>query len=197
MSARAFALAGGIALLALSARIDGSLPRERSPSLAVRLLGPLAGFAARVQWVRAREAMVAGRTDEALARSAAALELDPGDTAGWSLLAWHLAMERGSLQREPDPVRRATWLRAGLDVARRGESAAREPEQLALERGLILAQLAAEDAPPPWPGGVEALWREAAEAFDRAAELGHPDGAALAAGARSKAAILAEPGAHR
>lgn len=197
MNARALALTAGIALLALSARIDGSLPRDRSPALAVRLLGPLAGYAARAQWVRAREAMLAGRTDEALARAETALELDPGDTAGWSLLVWHLAMERGSQLREPDPERRVAWLRAGLDVARRGEDAAREPAELALERGLILTQVAAQDAPLPWPGGVAALWREAEQAFERAAALGHPDGALLAERARSRAAVLAEPDAHR
>jgi hypothetical protein len=192
-TSRGIAAALGLALVALSAGLDGSLPRERSPALAVRLLGPLARTAARAQWVRAREAMAAGRTDLALARAATALELDPGNTAGWSMLAWHLAMERGSLQREPAPERRAVWLRAGLDATRRGEAVAREPAELALERGLMLAQVADEDAPPPWPGGAEALWREAAEAFERARALGHADGAELAEIARARAAVLAEP----
>ena len=192
MSSRA-AAALGLVLVALSAGLDGRLPRERSPALAVRLLGPLAHTAARLQWVRARSAMVAGRTDLALARAATALELDPGDTAGWSMLAWHLAMERGSIQREPAPARRVVWLRAGLETSLRGEAVARAPGELALERGLMLAQVAEEDAPPPWPGGVAALWDEAARAFARAAELGHPEGAALAEAARAQAAVLVEP----
>ena len=113
------------------------------------------------------------------------------------MLAWHLAMERGSLQREPSAARRADWLRAGLDVTRQGEATAREPAELALERGLMLSQVAEQDDPPPWPGGVEALWNEAGEAFERAGELGHPDGAALAEGARARAAVLADPPSHR
>ena len=192
-----WALVLGIALLALSAALDGTLPERRSSSLAVRLAGPLARPLARAQWVRAREAMLAGRTDLALARASRALELDPGDSAGWNLLAWHLAMERGSLLREPSALRRVDWLRAGLDVARRGESVAREPAELALGRGLMLLQVAQEDAPPPWPGGTAALWSEAAKAFGRAAELGHPQAAALAESARARVPDLGKPPTHR
>jgi hypothetical protein len=141
--------------------------------------------------------MLEGRTDLALARASTALELDPGDTAGWSLLAWHLALERGSILREPSPERRVVWLRAGLDVARRGEASARDPGELALWSALMLSQVAQEDAPPPWPGGVEALWREAAEAFERAAQGGHPEGAALAEAARARVPELGKPPAHR
>jgi hypothetical protein len=194
---KAWALVVGLALLALSAGLDGTLPQRRSSSLAVRLVGPLARPLARAQWVRAREAMLAGRTDLALARAARALELDPGDSAGWNLLAWHLAMERGSLLREPAPERRVHWLRAGLDVARRGEAVAREPAELALGRGLMLSQVAQEDDPPPWPGGVAALWSEAAEAFERAAALGHPQAAALAASARARVPELGKLPTHR
>lgn len=194
---RAWAWVLGLALIALSATVDGTLPERRSSSVAVRLLGPLARPLARAQWVRARQAMLEGRTDQALARASRALELDPGDTAGWSLLAWHLAMERGSILREPSPERRVDWLRAGLDVARRGEAAAREPGELALGRGLMLSQVAQEDLPPPWPGGRDALWREAAEAFDSAARWGHPEGAALAASARARVPELGKPPTHR
>lgn len=197
MKARAFAVLLGLALIALSAGLDGTLPERRSSSVAARLLGPLARPLARAWWVRARTAMLEGRTDLALARAATALELDPGDTAGWSLLAWHLSLERGSILREPSPERRVVWLRAGLDVAERGESSAREPGELALGRGLMLAQVALEDDPPPWPGGVPALWTAAAEAFERAAELGHPAAAHLAESARARVPILGKPPAHR
>jgi hypothetical protein len=173
-------------LLALSAVLDPSVPAQRSSSVALRLLGPVAELAARVQWVRARASMVAGRTDLALARGEVAIELDPGDTSGWTDLAWHLALERGSLQRERDPVRRLAWIRAGLDLARRGEERAREPGELALWQGLVLVQLAREDEPPDWPGGVAGLWADAAEHFERAARLGQRDGAELARGARAR-----------
>jgi hypothetical protein len=187
----------GLALIALSAVVDGSLPERRSSSIAVRLLGPLARPLARVWRVRAHEAMLAGRTDLALARGGWALELDPGDTQGWSGLAWHLALERGAILREPSPQRRVAWLRAGLELARRGEASAREPGELALLRGLMLGQVAQEDAPPPWPDGVPGLWSAAAEAFARAAELGHPEGAALEHAAWARARELGKPPAHR
>jgi hypothetical protein len=197
MSVRGAAIVVGLALIALSAGLDRTLPERRSSSVAVRLLGPLARPLARVGQVRARTAMLAGRTDLALARASTALELDPGDTAGWSQLAWHLALERGAILREPSPERRVAWLRAGLAVAERGEASAREPAELALLRGLMLGQVAQEDAPPPWPGGVPALWSAAAEAFARAAELGHPEGAALEQAARAQARELGKPPAHR
>ena len=191
--ARALAALAGLLLVALSAGLDGTLPERRSSSLALRLFGPLAELAARVQWVRARSAMIEGRSDLALARGTVALELDPGDSEGWMLLAWHLSLERASLQREPDRARRLAWLRAGLDLARRGEASAREPEQLALWRGLVLTQFALEDEPLDWPGGVAGLWEAAAAAYERAAELGYPDGEELAGKARARVPILGIP----
>jgi hypothetical protein len=165
----------------------GIPPRERRGSLPLRLLGPISSAAAGVQWVRVHAALRASRTDLALARGSLALELDPGATAGWLMLAGHLAFDRASAEREPSPQRRLAWVRAGLALAARGEEQARDPARLARWQGLVLGKLAQEDEPLPWPGGVRGLWLEAAGHFDRAAALGAADGEALAAGARGRA----------
>lgn len=156
-------------------------------SLAQRLFGPVAGLAAQVQWLRTQRALWDGRSDLALARARTALALDPGDTEGWRLIAWHLAFERAAEERERSPARRLAWVRAGVELLERGEASAREPERLALLSGLILGSLAAEEPPVPWPGGPHALWLAAAERFERAAELGAADGEELAHGAREEA----------
>ena len=169
MSVRGAAIVVGLALIALSAGLDRMLPERRSSSVAVRLLGPLARPLARVGQVRARTAMLAGRTDLALARASAARSC-------------------------ASPRRSAAWPGCALG---HGQASAREPGELALLRGLMLGQVAQEDAPPPWPGGVPALWSAAAEAFARAAELGHPEGGALEQAARAQARELGKPPAHR
>jgi hypothetical protein len=188
----------GVGLLALASVLlgGGSPARERPGALPLRLLGPVSSAAAGLQWVRVHASMRASRTDQALARSRLALELDPGATEGWLLLGGHLAFDRASAEREPSPERRLAWVRAGLALAARGERRARDPARLALWQGLVLGKLAQEDEPLPWPGGARGLWLEAARHFERAAALGAADGEALAASARGRAqeADAGEPG---
>ena len=140
-----------------------------------RLLGPFARLAASVQWIRFERARSAGRHELAIARAESAIALDPGDTSGWDLLAWHLAVNLSSVESEPDPRRRLAWVRAGLDVARRGEASARDPGALAYLQGLLLFVKAENDPELPWPGGVKSLWLTAAEHFERAEALGYPN----------------------
>jgi len=162
-----------------------------SPSLAVRLLGPLARPAAAWQWVRVDAAIRAGRTDIALARAEIAFALDPSETRGWLPLAGHLAFERASPEREPDPARRIAWLLAGLAVARRGEASCAEPLELVEWQIMVLDRTATVDPDLPWPGGLAGLFNEIAALFDRAAGLGAPDAAENARLARSIADGLA------
>lgn len=177
------------ALLAVAVLLGRAGPAESAPSsLPMRLLGPVSSAAAGVQWVRVRTSMHDGRTDQALARAQLALELDPGATGGWLLICAHLAFDRASATREPDPERRLAWVRAALRLAARGERTARAPAELAQFQGLLLGQIAQADAPLPWPGGARALWLEAAEDFERSARLGARDGEELAAAARRHAA---------
>lgn len=190
---RALAWGAVAALLAAPFVVPRRQPgAPRSPSMAARLLGPVAGLAAGVQWVRVGQALADGRTDLGLARAERALALDPGSTGGWTFVAWHLAFVRASAEREPDPGRRGAWVRAALDLAERGERTARDPALLAQWQGLVLSKLAQDDDPPAWPGGVAGLWRDAADCFERAAALGWSDGAALAASARAREAGRAD-----
>jgi hypothetical protein len=183
---------GWVAVLALVAWTAVARPRrdaDRPIGVVRRLFGPVAGAAASVQWIRVDGAIRAGRPDLALARAETALTFDPGATGGWKLLAGHLAFDRASAERERDPQRRLAWVRAGLEVARRGERTARDPAELAWWQGLLLSMHADLDD-LPWPGGAPALWRAAIEDFERAAELGHPEGEALADSARRRLAAL-------
>jgi hypothetical protein len=184
-----------VALLACAALLAGrsQAPTDPTRSLPLRLLGPVSSAAASVQWVRVRTAMRDGRTDLALARARLALELDPGATDGWLLLASHLAFDRASAEREPSPRRRLAWVRAALETAARGERSARDAARIARWQGLVLGKLAQEQDPPDWPGGVRGLWLEAAGHFERAAALGAPDGEELAAAARALAAATPAP----
>jgi hypothetical protein len=167
-------------------------PREpsapRAPSFALRLLGPIASVAASVQWVRVDSAIRAGRTDLALARAETALAIDPGSTAGWTFLSRYMALDLASPAREPDTQRRLSWIKAALRVAERGEKTAREPSELALWEGLVLATVVALDDDLPWPGGAAGKWNDAALCLDRAAALGDPEAAQLAAIVRARAA---------
>ena len=159
-----------------------------SPSFLVRSIGPFARPAARVQWVRVDAAIRAGRTDLALARADTALALDPTATEGWRFLASHLLADRASPEREADPVRRLEWLRAGVALLERGEASAADPAELCEQQGLWLGLAATRDPELPWPGGRPALWRAAAECFERAAARGSREARALAAQARAHAA---------
>jgi hypothetical protein len=195
-----------VALLLAATSFLAEDPPERAadadldPSTArlARLLGPVRGLAATLQQVRAQSAKLAGEHELALARAELAIDLAPESTDGWRMLATHLGLDLASTQREPDPGRRAELLRAALATLRRGERAARDPAHLALWRGVLLYTHASRASEPedgargspaalPWPGGEAGLWRDAAEAFDRAAELGHPDASALAAACRARA----------
>ena len=182
-SALSTALAATAVIACALAPLARRNPRDESAtrtSLGFRLLGPLASLAASAEWIRADMELRAGRSDLALRRAERALAIDPGATAGWSFLAWHLAFDRGSPEREPDARRRVAWIRAALDVTARGERAARSPSELALLTGFILAFRAAPDPELDWPGGKAALLREAEQAFRRAADLGQASGHDLA-----------------
>jgi len=168
-----------------------SLPPASAPApvralgVGGRLLGPFAGLAADVQWIRVDDAARSGRGELVLARAETALELAPGATEGWLFLARYLAFERASAEREPDPGRRRAWVTAGLALARRGESAAREPGELAAWQGLVRVK-EADEGDLDWPGGPRALLETALADFERAASLGHPEGRALADGVRRR-----------
>jgi hypothetical protein len=178
-------VAAALALLPWYVPLPGSA--AASPSLLVRLLGPVARPAAALEWVRVDTAIRSGRIDVALQRAELAFALDPSATANWRLLSGHLAFHLASPEREPDRERRLTWLRAALEIARRGERSAADPAQLAEWQGLLLSHTADVD-PTLWPGGARALWLEAAAAFDRAAALGLAEAAEEARMARAIAA---------
>lgn len=173
----------GVAGLALAAVFAGDrLAPARSGEL--RLLGaPFAGLASRVQWVRVHGAMLAGREDLVLQRAETAFALDPGATEGWLFLARHQFFDRASQALEPDPRRRAAWMRSALAVAERGERRAREPGQLALWLGLARERIA-RDEDLPWPESRAELLRRAAADFERAAADGVADAEELAGLAR-------------
>jgi hypothetical protein len=177
-----------IALLFAPALGPRRADAPRAPSFALRLLGPIASLAASVQWVRVDSAIRAGRTDVALARAETALAIDPGSTVGWNFLSRYMALDLGSRAREPDTQRRLAWIKAALAVAERGEKSARAPSELALWRGLVLSTVVAYDEDLPWPGGAAGKWNDAAACFDRAAALGDPEAAQMAAIVRAKAA---------
>jgi len=177
-----------IALLFAPALAPRPEAAPRAPSFALRLLGPIASLAASVQWVRVDSAIRSGRTDIALARAGTALEIDPGSTAGWNFLANYMALDLASRAREPDAQRRVAWIKAALAVAERGEQSARAPSELALWRGLILSTVVALDDELPWPGGAAGKWNDAALSLDRAAALGDPVAAEMAAIVRKRAA---------
>lgn len=166
-----------------------SLLQVRKPegSLLVALLGPVATFAAELEWVRFDLALRAGDVELAYARAETALWIDPGSTAGWNTYAAHLAFDRASPEREPEVARRRAWFDAALAVLARGEAAAREPAELALFAGLL--RLDAWEHDPARFGATPRaeVERLAADDFERAAKLGHPLAAELARTVRERA----------
>jgi hypothetical protein len=182
---------GGWVLVALLVWLGWPSAERRVPggSLAERLLGPVAELAADLQWVRTHDALRRGDVALAFARAESALALAPGATGGWLFLARYLAFDRASEEREVDPERRRAAVAAGLELARRGEACAREPAELALWQGLVRVK-EAEEGDLAWPGGARVLLGDAVADFERAAELGHADGAELAAGTRRRLAAL-------
>lgn len=178
-------LSGWLAVLCLGS--TACWPRQAAPrpaGLAERLAGPFASLAAAYQWARADRAMQLDEVSLALTRAEGALWLDRRSTAGWNMLANYLGMDLAAPGRERDPRRRAAFLQAALDTIERGCVLAREPEELWFLRGLLLALTALRDPDLPWPGGPAALWTAAAEAYEQAAELGHPEGSEMATAAR-------------
>ncbi|MCP3918303.1 MAG: hypothetical protein GY711_22375 [bacterium] len=179
-------------LVVLVLLVPWSGPRERDVahgSPLARLLGPIGSLAASVQWVRFDLALRAGRTERAYARAESALRLDPVSPEGWLTLGRHLITVRGSSATEQYDDRRMRWMRAGLDLLRRGEDVTNAPGELALAQGVYLAffvdeVLAAVDGVDRsnrsrylnflWPGGRLGALREAIEAFERAEAHGHP-----------------------
>jgi hypothetical protein len=168
-------------------------PRERT-TLGERLLGPIAGLAASIEWVRADHALRHERWELAYARAEHALALAPRSPEGWKFLARHFAFQRASPEREPDASVRRQWIQAAFDVLERGEQRVRPGGELAFERGRILldcAEIAAlpEVAPAerPWPGRASAIYEQAARAFARSEDAGHAHGREYADLARQRA----------
>ena len=174
------------AVLVSIAFAPGRASDERPRGPAQRLLGPISSLAASAQWVRVDLAFRAGRPELGFARAERALALDPASPEGWSFLARQQAFSLASVEREPDPRRRRSWIRAGLETAARGEALSRDPAGLARLQGEILVKVVWLDPDVGWPGGVDALWLEAVGHFRRAQRLGDPiAGVYLEAAARA------------
>lgn len=175
MSRRAWGWAGWLAGVVILCALPIAPRRDpgTGDSLAGRLLGPIGGLAANLQWVRADGALRRGRVERFLSRARTALELCPQSAEGWHYLAWQQAYELGSPERDSDPARRLAWVEAGLATAAEGERRAAEPGSLAFLAGLILIKVATLDGDLPWPGGRERMWLDAAEHFERAGRLGY------------------------
>jgi len=175
------ALAWIVALAAILAPLAGR--REPGPprGLAERLLGPIAGQAARIQWVRVDLALRAGDEPLACERAETALALAPGDTQGWIRFAHHFLIERASAEREPEPSERRRWFEIGLAVLARGERVAREPAEIAIYEGALMCALAALDEHErPFPGDERQALERGLAAFERAARAGSALGLELA-----------------
>lgn len=182
----ALGLACAAALWITSTRLVPRAPR--TGSIAERALGPLAPFAAAVQWTRADLALRRGEWTRAYALSESALELDSRTASGWIYLAHHFVFERASLSLEPDRHARERWIRAGLDLLERGAARAEDAGEVWLYRGAVMAfQASLSDEDRAWPASAREAWLGAAENFQRAAEHGHPDAADAEARARELA----------
>jgi hypothetical protein len=190
--ARIAYVAAWIAVIALFLWSSRELAERRSGprgSLAERLLGPIARFAADIQWVRSDSALRHGETALAYARAESALRLAPSDSGGWIFLSHHFLYERASLAREPDATVRQQWIQAGLDLLDRGETLVRDPGEIAFSRGVAFAYFGSlDEADRIWPATRREAWERAAEAFERSAKLGHALGADAALRARELAA---------
>jgi len=167
-------------------RAGHGTPAERS--LGERLLGPIASFAAALQWARVDDALRLGRPEVAYARAEFALRLAPGDPAGWTFFAHHFIYDRASQLRESDRSVRAHWIQTGLDLLERGERECAEPGKIAFARAVVFLSFAQQDdADRAWPGTRREAWLEASRAFERAAREGEPLAAEAARGARAEA----------
>lgn len=157
-------------------------PARPSGPLVERLVGPFASLAASVEWVRSNAALDEGRFEHAYARAERALELDPGAPQGWIFFSHHLIFDRASALNERRADERRRWISSGIDLLRRGESASRDPGEVAFSRGLAWSWVAQIDEATglQWPGGAEAALREAIAALEAADGHGRAGAAALA-----------------
>ena len=157
-------------------------------SFGERLLGPIASYAAALQWARVDDALRLGRPEVAYARAEFALELAPGDPAGWTFFAHHFIYDRASALRESDRSVRAHWIQTGLDLLERGERECAEPGKIAFARAVVFLSFAQQDdADRAWPGTRREAWLEASRAFERAAVAGEPLAAEAARASRAEA----------
>jgi len=189
LATRYLLFALGAALFAAPAFLGHS-----TRSLPERLFGPLASAAATIEWVRVDLALRQDQPELAYARAERALELAPSRADGWIFLARHFVYQRAALAREADPAARRRWVEAGLDLLARGERESAAAAELAYERGVVLSYLAwiaveseAPAAERPDARDARTLFLAAAEAFERAAGLGHPGGASAAQAVRERA----------
>ncbi len=160
-----------------------------APSIALRLLGPVASLAASVEWIRFDLALRDGRSELAYRRAASALALDPASSGGWYTLARHLIFDRGSETRSSDPAERRRWIRAGLDLLEEARASARDEHEVLELRGTTLALWVAELAPElEWPGGVRAALEEGLRDLEAAAQLGSAGAAEHARAVRARLA---------
>ena len=160
-----------LALSGVGATLLGDRPDPRPATLVGRLLGPVRGLAATVQWVRFNEERTHGRFDLAYEHAESALEFDPESPAGWMVLAHHLAFDRGAPGMAPDAATRLFWFEAGLSVLERGREKVATPADLWFMRGTFLtaqAEYGVDDC--VWPGGPRAAILEAARAFEEAGD---------------------------
>ena len=173
-------------------QVDMDARRAMSP--VQRMLGPVASVAASFEWVRYRVALGHGDEARAYGHAARALALDARTVAGWATLGDHFIFNRASPLEVADPAERRRWIRAGLDLMRRGEARAAAPGDLAHLAAIIRATYLAgiPDEALGWPGGPAELLREARADVARAAGHGHPDSSMVLEFIDHRAGELAE-----
>jgi hypothetical protein len=110
---------------------------------------------------------------EARAAFERAVELDPGLSGAWVMLASHVALGLGAPELEPQLEARLRALDESLAILERGAASARQPEDLVYRRGYILGLFADGPDGAARPGGRRTLYLEAIEAFEAAEKLGH------------------------
>jgi len=190
LATRVLLWAGAVACAGLALRTPPTSPdgHVRHGSFASRLLGPLVGIAAAVEWGRFESALRQGDEGRAWIHADRALALAPDRSGGWTYLAHHAIFERASPLRTQDPVERRRWIEVGLALLARGEREALDPGPVAFRTGIVYATLAGrEDGRRALPISSAEAWRLAAEAFDRAAAAGEPIAAEAARLARESA----------
>ena len=175
IATRALLAAGAVACTWLALRSPTPDGGVRHGSFASRLLGPLAGLAAAVEWGRFEAALRQGDEARAWIHADRALALAPEESGGWTYLAHHAVFERASPLRTQDPLERRRWIEVGLALLERGEREAHDPGPVAFRAGIVYATLASlDDGLRALPIARAEAWNRAAEAFDRAAAAGEP-----------------------